>query len=108
VLTEHHPDLPVACMSAFVNQYNVERRLSVPLLSKPFTTDGLRGLIVPLIAQSRHLRAGAHEQRARAAATRMENEALRARAEMSVARAVDLIAIARAVHSSRANRHRQD
>lgn len=108
VLTEHHPDLPVACMSAYVNPYNVERRLSVPLLSKPFTTDGLCGLIVPLLQQTRQLRGGAHKQRERAGATRTESEALRARTQMSVARAVDLIAIARAVHSSRANRHRQD
>ena len=80
----------------------------MPLLSKPFTTDGLRGLIVPLIQQSRQLRGGAHKQRERAGATRTESEALRARTQMSVARAVDLIAIARALHSSRANRPRQD
>ena len=108
VLTEHHPDLPVACMSAYVDQYNVECRLSVPLLSKPFSTDGLRGLIVPLIERSRQFRAGAHEQRERAGAAGTENEALGARTQMGVARAVDLIAIARALHSSRANRARQD
>lgn len=67
VLTSHHPDLPVVCMSGFANQALAGRRLEVPFVAKPFTVEVLRTTLEPLIERSRKAR-GVPEAECRRAA----------------------------------------
>jgi len=103
VLTLHHPDLPVACMSGYVSPPNASRRLAVPFLKKPFTTDALLAVVVPLIEQSRALRVVAQQVNREAAAERAASQELLKQSEIRLARGVDLIAAAHALRRARAN-----
>jgi DNA-binding NtrC family response regulator len=87
VLTGHHPDLPIVCMSGFANQALAGRRLDVPFVAKPFTVDALRGILEPLIERSRK--------------ARRVSEAERRRAPQSRGAAVDLVAQAMELHRRR-------
>jgi DNA-binding NtrC family response regulator len=102
VLARHHPELPVACMSGYVSQLSGIRSLSVPFIPKPFTTEILRGLMVPLIERSRAIRASAVSEQGHAGQQRAGSQDLRGRGAMELGEAVDLVAAARALRESRA------
>ena len=51
VLSRHRPDLPVVCMSGFAAPSS--RRLTVPLVRKPFTLESLRSALAPVLAAGR-------------------------------------------------------
>jgi two-component system, cell cycle sensor histidine kinase and response regulator CckA len=87
VLTSHHPDLPIVCMSGFANQALAGRRLDVPFVPKPFTAEVLRSALEPLIERSRN--------------ARRVSEAERLRAGNGRGAAVDLVAQALELHRRR-------
>lgn len=67
VLTSHHPNLPIVCMSGYANQALAGRRLDVPFVAKPFTVEALRGILEPLIERSRKARGASEAECHRAA-----------------------------------------
>jgi DNA-binding NtrC family response regulator len=102
VLTEYHPDLPVVCMTGYASSLGEHRRrLPARILAKPFTAEGVLGLIGPLLEQNRTLKRAAREQQEEAITQVAASNALRVRGEMSVAHAVDLIAAARSLRARR-------
>jgi CheY-like chemotaxis protein len=107
VLADHHPDLPVVCMSGYANQLD-GRRLAAPVIPKPFTAEDLRAAIAPLIERSRALK-GAAREHLRCAADRIAtSKAVSARSEASLAGSVDLVAAALACKARRAKPPRPD
>ena len=102
VLARHHPELPVACMSGYVSQLSGIRSLPVPFIPKPFTTETLRGLMVPLIERSRAIRASAVSEQGHAAEQLAVSQDLCSQSAIKVGEAVDLVAEARALRESRA------
>jgi DNA-binding NtrC family response regulator len=103
VLTRFRPDLPVVCMSGYANQLSASRRLAVPFVQKPFTTEALLGAVAPLIERSKALRPSARAEQRQAADERSSSGLPRSRIDANVAEAVDLVAAARALRASRAN-----
>jgi len=102
VLTEYHPDLPVVWMTGYASSLDGHRRLPAKILAKPFTAEGVRELIGPLLERSRTLKLAARERQEEATARIATSKALRVRGETNMAHSVDLIAAARALRARRA------
>ena len=102
VLSVYRPDLPVACMSGFANHLSVGRHLAVPFIPKPFSIEGLRGLVAPLVARAAALRAQAHLERERAADQRGIAAGFRGAARSLREEAVDLVTVAHELRRARA------
>ena len=102
VLTQYLPDLPVVCMTGYASSLDGRRRFPATVLAKPFTAEGVRGLIEPLLERSRALKQAAREHQEEATAHIAASRALRVRGETNMAHSVDLIAAARALRVRRA------
>jgi CheY-like chemotaxis protein len=95
VLSRHLPDLPVVCMTGYGGQLAPIRRVTTPVLPKPFTTEALRGVIEPLVERGRAVPGEAVSERLRTRAEPAAGETLRS------ALSVDLVAVARALRAQR-------
>ena len=103
VLAQHHPDLPVVCMTGYASRVDGKRlHPNTPLLAKPFTPEDMRATIAPLIATSRSLKRSAQERQARAAKQITTSHALYARGLANLAESVDLVAAAQRLRVRRA------
>jgi len=100
VLATYRPDLPVACMSGFVSHTSVGRQLAVPFIPKPFSAEGLRALLAPLLARAQALR-WQPRLRERAADQRGVAVGLRGAAR-GIREPVDLVAVAHELRRTRA------
>jgi CheY-like chemotaxis protein len=103
VLAQHHPDLPVVCMTGYARTVDGNRlRPNTPLLAKPFTPEDVRAMIGPLITRSRLLSRSARDQQSRAAAHIASSQALFARGDANLAESVDLVAAVQRLRARRA------
>ncbi|MEP7175731.1 MAG: response regulator [Gemmatimonadales bacterium] len=103
VLATHCPDLPVACMSGFASHTSVGREILVPFLPKPFSEEGLRDTLVPLLARSWELHRAARADGQHAGAERATSQALRRQAAAAHETALDLVAAAHELQRRRAS-----
>jgi DNA-binding NtrC family response regulator len=94
VLSEHCPDLPVACMSGLGRHGFIGRRIPVPFIAKPFGIEMLRRTIEPLLKRSQAIRQAVWAGGLRAAGERTTRRALQGGATVAQGVEIDLVAAA--------------